>query len=258
MIIKQAAARRPGRRGGGKMRLAVVDDNPQDREELMSWLKTALAQRRKPAECLEFSDGASFLEAAGQDHFDLVFLDIYMEGMEGVTAARTLRSFDPDCVLVFTTTSTDHALDGYRVRAIQYLVKPYRMEEVAEVLEEVLNRLPPEESVIRLHVGRQDRLLVLREILWADHFRHQIHIHLGDGTEAAVRMTFGEFTDLLREERNFLVCGRGVLVNLEHVRDFDGASFLLDDGTQVPVSRSSSETARAAFGEFLFQRRLSQ
>ena len=77
------------------MRLAVVDDNPQDREELMSWLKTALAQRRKPAECLEFSDGASFLEAAGQDHFDLVFLDIYMEGMDGVTAARTLRSFDP-------------------------------------------------------------------------------------------------------------------------------------------------------------------
>ena len=236
------------------MRLAVVDDNPQDREELMSWLKTALAQRRKPAECLEFSDGASFLEAAGQGHFDLVFLDIYMEGMDGVTAARTLRSFDPDCVLVFTTTSTDHALDGYRVWALQYLVKPYQMAEVEEVLEEVLNHLPPQEAVIRLHIGRQERLLAPGEILWADHFRHQIHIHLRDGTETAVRMTFGGFTELLKGERRFLVCGRGVLVNLEHVRDFDGTSFLLDDGTQVPVSRSSSESARAAFGEFLFRK----
>lgn len=67
-------------------------------------------------------------------------------------------------------------------------------------------------------------------------------------------MTFGEFTELLKGERRFLVCGRGVLVNLEHVRDFDGTSFLLDDGTQVPVSRSSSESARAAFGEFLFRK----
>ena len=50
------------------------------------------------------------------------------------------------------------------------------------------------------------------------------------------------------------MCGRGVLVNLEHVRDFDGTSFLLDDGTQVPVSRSSSESAREAFGEFLFRK----
>lgn len=236
------------------MRLAVVDDNPRDREELLCWLKTALNQRRKPVEYLAFADGTSFLDAAGRKPFDLVFLDIYMEGMDGVTVARTLRGFDPDCVLVFTTTSTDHALDGYRVRALQYLVKPYQMAEVEEVLEEVLNHLPPEEAVIRLHIGRQERLLAPGEILWADHFRHQIHIHLRDGTETAVRMTFGEFTELLKGERRFLVCGRGVLVNLEHVRDFDGAAFLLNDGTQVPVSRSSSESARAAFGEFLFRR----
>ena len=132
------------------MRLAVVDDNPRDREELLCWLKTALNQRRKPVEYLAFADGTSFLDAAGRKPFDLVFLDIYMEGMDGVTVARALRGFDPDCVLVFTTTSTDHALDGYRVRALQYLVKPYQMAEVEEVLEEVLSHLPPEEAVIRL------------------------------------------------------------------------------------------------------------
>ena len=47
------------------MRLAVVDDNPRDREELLRWLKTALNQRRKPVEYLAFADGTSFLDAAG-------------------------------------------------------------------------------------------------------------------------------------------------------------------------------------------------
>ena len=71
------------------MRLAVVDDNPRDREELLRWLKTALNQRRKPVEYLAFADGTSFLDAAVREPFDLVFLDIYMEGMDGVTVART-------------------------------------------------------------------------------------------------------------------------------------------------------------------------
>ena len=52
------------------MRLAVVDDNPRDREELLRWLKTALNQRRKPVEYLAFADGTSFLDAAGRKPFE--------------------------------------------------------------------------------------------------------------------------------------------------------------------------------------------
>ena len=233
-------------------RVAVLSYSPDTRMRLCRQLGDHLA-RMGYFPCLEAPEELeNFYYTMRTSPPDGVVLA--MDGVAGLNAVEHLRRLSPDCVLVFTTTSTDHALDGYRVRALQYLVKPYQIAEVEEVLEEVLSHLPPEEAVIRLHIGRQERLLAPGEILWADHFRHQIHIHLRDGTETAVRMTFGEFTELLKEERRFLVCGRGVLVNLEHVRDFDGAAFLLNDGTQVPVSRSSTESARAAFGEFLFRR----
>lgn len=237
------------------MRIAVVDDNRCERDELLGWVRNGLKRRCWWAECLEFDNGVDFLEAARGKRFDLAFLDIYMERMDGMTAAQTLRTFDRDCVLVFTTTSTDHALDSYRVRAMQYLVKPYREEDVEQLFEELAQRLPVPEPVLELRVGRKSARLPLGELLWAEHFQHQIHIHTKSGGEIAARMTFGEFAGLLSKEKQVLVCSRGVLVNLAHVKDFDGSSFLLDNGAYVPVSRSTADTARRAFGEYLFQQR---
>ena len=100
------------------MRIAVVDDNRQEREELVDWIANALEKRCWMGECLEFSNGVDFLNAARKEKFDLVFLDIYMEPMDGVTTARQLRAKAQRCLLVFTTTSTDQGLVGSRVRAM--------------------------------------------------------------------------------------------------------------------------------------------
>ena len=237
------------------MRIAVVDDNRQEREELVDWIANALEKRCWMGECLEFSNGVDFLNAARKEKFDLVFLDIYMEPMDGVTTARQLRALDERCLLVFTTTSTDHALDGYRVRAMQYLVKPFWREDVELLFDELASRLPQADVFIQVKVGRQMQRLPLGEILWAEHFQHQIHIHTRNMGEILCRMTFGEFSALLRQQEQFLVCGRGVLVNLAHVWDFDGTDFLLDSGARGQVSRTAVEHSRKAFGEYLFQKR---
>ena len=57
-----------------------------------------------------------------------------MSGENGVEVAKELREFDSDCLLIFTTTSVDHALDGFKVRAMQYLVKPYEEAELTKLL----------------------------------------------------------------------------------------------------------------------------
>lgn len=236
------------------MRIAIVDDNPAERRELAKRVQSVLEKRGRAAAVLEYGDGAAFLTAARAERFQLAFLDIYMEGLDGVSAAKELREFDPGCALVFTTTSTDHALDGYRVRAMQYLVKPYTAGEVEQVFDELSRLLPPPEKYIEVKAGRQTVRVRLGEILYAEHFQHQIHIHTRDGGETVTRMTFGDFSALLSGEERFFVCGRGVLVNLEYASDYDGSVFLVGDGTSVPVSRELSEKARSAFGEYLFRR----
>ena len=112
------------------MRIAIVDDLSGERALLREQLARQLARRGAEAELLEFDSGEAFLAAEKERRFTAAFLDIYMEGMTGMEAARALRKTDTDCLLVFTTTSTDHALEGFQVRALHYLVKPFAEGEI--------------------------------------------------------------------------------------------------------------------------------
>lgn len=236
------------------MRVAVVDDSARDRAWLAGELEALLARRGLEGKVLAFAGGGDFLEAARAERFALAFLDVYMDGPDGVETARALRAFDPACLLVFSTSSRDHALEGYQVQAAQYLVKPYGTEEL-ETLFDLLERLfPAPERYVELRSGRHDVRVRLRDVLWAEHFQHQVRVHTAGGGVLSTRLTFREFTELLAGEARFFVCGRGLLVNLDRAKDFDGRDFLLEDGTRLPVTRDLSAAARSAFGDRLFCR----
>lgn len=234
------------------MRIAVVDDSTADRNWLAGQVEALLARRRLEGTVTSFSSGEDFIAAARQKRFDLAFLDIYMDGLDGVSTAKELRSFDLKCQLVFSTSSPDHALDGYRVKAAQYLLKPYDTSALEELFDQLAPLLPASEQYVQLRSGRQTVRVRLRDILWAEHFQHLVYIHLSGGREVSTRLTFREFTGLLASEPRFFICSRGALVNLDYAADFDGGAFLLTDGSRVPVSRDLSAAARAAFGDYLF------
>ena len=137
------------------MRVAVVDDCAADRLWLAGELEGLLARRRLEGTVTVFSGGGSFLAAARREPFHLVFLDIYMEEPGGLETAERLRAFDPDCLLVFSTFSPDHALAGYRVRAVQYLVKPYTAAELEGLFRQLDRLLPAPEKYVELRAGRQ-------------------------------------------------------------------------------------------------------
>lgn len=235
------------------MRIAIVDDVAPERKKLQERLNNQLVRLSLHAEILEFESGTEFLSAAGKNRFDLVFLDIYMENENGIDTAKALRRFDTDCLLVFTTSSMDHALDGFRVRAVQYLVKPYSDKELADLFNEIVKRLPTPSKYIEVNTSGSTIRLRFSEILYAEHYRHQIYIYTADGKSTVTRQTFRDFTESLSDER-FFPCNRGIIVNLEYAEDFDGSDFIMKNGEKLPVSRALSKPARLAFGDFLFKR----
>lgn len=236
------------------MRIAIVDDIAGERTLLRQRLETELAVCGICAELLEFERGEAFLQAAQQQHFTVAFLDIYMHGISGIETATRLRQFDAECLLIFSTTSTDHALDGFRVRAMQYLVKPYTQRDISTLMEEILARIPQPDRYILVKASGSEVQLELRDIVYAEHFSHMIHIHTILGKTLVTRQSFGDFSAPLKKEARFFQCSRGVVVNLEHVLDFNGAAFAMDNGSSVQVSRELCKNARQAFMDFLFQR----
>ena len=108
------------------MRIAIVDDLDTERTLLKERLVRQLSQRGADAEILEFDSGEAFLAAEEAQRFTAAFLDIYMDGLSGMDAAKELRKTDADCLLVFTTTSTDHALEGFQVRHFIIWSSPFQ------------------------------------------------------------------------------------------------------------------------------------
>ena len=236
------------------MRFAIVDDLDTERTLLKERLARQLRQRGTEAELLEFDSGEAFLAAEEAQRFTAAFLDIYMDGLSGMDAAKELRKTDADCLLVFTTTSTDHALEGFQVRAFHYLVKPFSEAELSGLLDEMLAKLPRPEPVLTVKVDGSDIHLRYQDIVYAEHFAHLIYVHTTVQKTLATRQPFKTFIAPLKDDTRFFVCGRGVIVNLEHAKDLEGAAFRMADGSQVYVSQELLKAARQAFMEFLLQR----
>ena len=236
------------------MRIAIVDDLAAERILLKDRLEQQLHRRNVQADILEYESGETFLEAARKAPFTAAFLDIYMDGMTGMEAAKKLRKTDTDCLLVFTTTSTDHALEGFQVRALHYLVKPFSENELSGLLDEMLKRLPQQEKFLDIKVSGSDIRLCCSDIVYAEHFAHIINIHTVAGKTLATRQSFKVFTESLKEDPRFFICGRGVIVNLEQAEDFEADAFCMRDGSRVYVCQNLLKSARQVFMEFLLQR----
>lgn len=240
------------------MRIAIIDDITSDRKELHNRLSAILFRCSLDAEIFEYADGETFLSSAENERFKIIFLDIYMNGANGVEVAKKLRTFDHECIIIFTTSSTDYALDGFRVRALHYLVKPYSNEELENLFEEIIARLPVPDKYLDVNIVGGTVHLRFNDIIYASHFKHQIHIHTSDGNTTVTRQTFRDFTADLEGDDRFFMCNRGVIINLDYAEDFDGAAFKLKNGDTVSVSRDITKSARLAFGDYLFKRRIKQ
>ena len=237
------------------MTIAIVDDIKEERVLLRTRLEKIFHQKDMGFHCCEYENGEAFLEASKDQDITVLFLDIYMDGANGIEIAKEFRKSNKDCLLIFTTTSTDHALEGFQVRALHYLVKPYSENDISALADEILSRIPDSGKYIDVKVNGSNIQIPFRKIIYAEHFSHMIHIHTAGERELVTRQSFDSFITSLKMDSRFYRCNRGVVINLEHAVDFDGTGFRLDNGSNVPVSRKLLKNARQTFMEFLFQRR---
>lgn len=142
------------------MRIAVCDDEQREREALFM----AIQSQEKKNKVELFSKGAAFLEAAKEKpFFDLVFLDIYMPGEHGLRVAKELQKISPNTGIVFTTTSTDHAIEAFELDAVHYLVKPVSGEKIKEVFARMEKKQSENNPVLVVTSARRSQMLYQRD-----------------------------------------------------------------------------------------------
>ena len=109
------------------LNIAICDDEEIIREQIKE-----LTEKEKSGLCMELYETGDALLASGKQ-FDIVFLDIQMEGTDGIETAKRLRQRDEDTILIFITGIREYVFEAFDVAAFHYLLKPIEEEKFREV-----------------------------------------------------------------------------------------------------------------------------
>lgn len=225
------------------MKIAVCDDLPQERKALIGMLQEFFAQEKITDEICEYASGEALLEAHAPGNFGLIFLDIYMDGITGIQTANAIRETDPDCLIVFTTTSLEHGADAFDVDAFHYLVKPIDKTKLFSVLKRWQNLLSDIQTV-PLKCGRTVRPVPIRDILYIEVQGRNSTVHTA--SEAIeTSMSLSSLEEALPSGQ-FVKPIRYCLAALRYIRTIGETDLGLENGTRLKISRAERENLRQA------------
>lgn len=229
---------------GPLLTIAVCDDEPAARAYLTAlvrkWADAASVAIRVTA----YDSAESFLFAYEVDNTaDILLLDIQMKVMDGVALARRLRAAGNAAQIVFITGVPDFIAEGYDVSALHYLLKPVKEDKLYEVLDRARANASKRGKSLLLTAGGETRRVPLTEIRYIEAQGHYVAIR----TAACEHRFKANLSDIEKQlDECFFRCQRSFIVNLTCVRTITRTVVVLDDGTEVPLSRSLYDAAHRA------------
>lgn len=221
------------------MHIAIVDDEKIIRDQIQNLIK------KKPANCFveTFSTGEELL-AEGK-RFDIVFLDIQMDGINGIETARALKAQQEEIVLIFITCIKDYVFEAFDVAAFHYLVKPVEEKKFSEVFRRAAREASKRKKQEKLFVTMGNRKIAVncKDIIYIESRSRKAEIHtVNENIEIYASMN--ELERQLGE--SFYRCHRGYLINMEQVAEYDTDGVIFSNGEKIYLAKKKrGEFAKA-------------
>lgn len=229
--------------------IAIVDDDPNERKMILDCLAFVQQQRNERYAVQVFESARAFLFRFEQQ-FDIVLMDIsFQDGLDGMSAARTMREIDRTVILIFVTNLAQMAIQGYEVDALDFIVKPLDHYAFLLKMTRALGRVIPRSSnSIMVHATDGDVRLQTKLITWLEINDHYVVYHSSEGT-------FTEYLSLSAamkklDDPMFFRCDRSVAVNLRFVTRLNRETCVVD-GQEITVARSLRSSFKQAYAAFL-------
>lgn len=243
------------------MKIMICDDEMYIRDTLKQRLKEYYSSL--DVLILSASSGEELLRLVERERGDVfcIFLDIEMEGMDGLETARRLRAEYPALPILLLTSHTELALEGYEVQAFRFLAKPLRQEKLVEALRAVEKSVRTAEThKLRIAAGDREIYVDCRDISYVKSENVYLNIVTtggeSSGTEHGRLLMRGKLKELLTRLPEYIFCQihRSYIVNLSHVVSFDGRNVQMDTGESLPVSGGRREMFRERMTRYLRER----
>jgi DNA-binding LytR/AlgR family response regulator len=233
------------------MKLAICDDEKRIRDIIAESVKEVSEKIE-----IEFYADAKGILSASFDS-DILFLDIQMPGIDGMGAAKMLRSSGKKTVIVFVTALEDQVFNAFDVGAFNYIVKPFTKAKIIEVFKKAVKQAEDQRLVetaiseqeeagrtITVKSGGTNTRVILSEVQYAEIYDRRIILHMESSDDIEY---YGRISDLENiAGKDFFRVHRAYLVNLGAVKSYDSKYVHMSDA-DIPVARGKYQELIRAY-----------
>lgn len=229
-------------------RILMIEDDEDQARHLSALLDRYAREQGFSLAVTRYASALEFINT--RQEFDLIFLDIRLPGINGMEAAQALRSYDTETPIVFVTDLARYAVDGYKVGAFDFVVKPVTYGELSLCMDRIMRELA-RSAGRNVCIPTRDgvRVIPTDKVIYLDVRRHDLTYHLVEDEQVTVRQT------ITKAEENltglpFVRVSNSCLANMRHIRTIKGAELTMSNGNICLVSKSRRKSVLETIANF--------
>lgn len=231
------------------MTIAICDDEKFFRETIINYLLTFQIEANDIS-VFEFENGENLISAYKKGKkFDIVFLDIEMDGITGIEVGKQIREFEKNVIFIFTTSHTEYISDAFRLNAFQFLVKPINQEDFNNEMKRAINTINQNKKKYIIKSDNKIEVIEICDIIYIEIFGRKLVVH-------TVKKNF-EITGRLKDEFDklksfgFIRCHKSIFVNMDYIQSIENKSIVLTSNNAIALSRNYKSDVLRSFNFYL-------
>ncbi len=235
------------------MNIAIVEDFDKDRDWLAERLEEYMTERNLTYQLYTYEQGEDFVAALNTITFQIVFMDIYLTSMTGIEAATYLRQKDKDCKLIILTISDEYLLQGFRVNACHYLLKPATDQDFREAMERCMLKPVYDVPFLDVMLDSMPMQINTESIMYL--YAHNRNVLVQTTNQSLiVSGSFHELSDILLKDSRFLLILRGIAINMDYVTSVNADNFIMQNGEKLPYNVRNKKHLQQTYRNYIFNK----
>ncbi len=229
--------------------IAICDDEDVLINELKCNLERYALETGKEFSFFVYHDGMEMLARYRPD-YDLIFMDIKMEKLNGLKTAEEIRKRDGIVGLIFLTSLKQYVWKGYEYSAVNYLLKPVRYNILKMELDRYFARYQGRDEPYLIFQNDSGKYKVLyKNLRYAETEKRNVMLHF-DGQEQVIYKNMKEVSVLLLEQPQFACPHQSFVVNMSYVKGAEGLTLVMTTGERIPVSQPKRKDFMAKLTDY--------
>lgn len=231
------------------MNIAIVDTSSTNRTRLYNDIKKLSIKSNLLTYLTKFENEESFYANTPLFAIEVVFLAIHLESISTTKISLKIHELKPSCQIVFVLTSPSITID---IQPTNYcILTPYSENALILLLSKLDRHCIKSSRFIQVKEEHKLNNLLLCDILYTEYSQHRIQIHTETGIVSA-NIKFPKFLKMLSLFKEFLLCYRYIIINMDKIRKVDNQFFLLSNGEYIPISPKYANQIQSHYSDYIF------